>query len=287
MTLSTSPRVVVGYDGTPTARAALAVAAREAARRGRTLLIVHAEDEGWDLVRNGEQGLDPLAEAVELVGTTLPRGRVTVLDRLGPAATVLCEQAENAELLVVGRGNVGLLAVLMGSVAIDVASNASCPVLVVGDGGSAAPETGPVVAGVDRHHAEEVLEAAFREAELRGAPLLVVHSWSSLHWLGPDGLVTFDADSELLREQHLDWLHDLVDRYAGKHPDVEVTQAPREGRAADVLLSASGGAGLMIVGTRGRGPVRGMLLGSVGQKLVRHARCPVLVVRGDDPERTT
>lgn len=285
MSLSTSPRVVVGYDGTPTARAALTVAVGEAVRRGRTLLIVHAEEEGWDLVRAGQEGRDPLAEAVELVGSALPHGRVTVLDRLGPAASVLCEQAENAELLVVGRGNVGLLARVAGSVALEVATHAPCPVLVVGESGSAAPIDGPVVAGVDRDHAEEVLEAAFREASLREAPLLVVHSWSSLHWLGPDGLMTFDADEELVREHHLDWLHELVDRFAEKHPGVEAVQAPREGRAAEVLIAASGGAGLIVVGTRGRGPVTGLLLGSVGQKLIRHARCPVMVVRAPDPNR--
>lgn len=279
MTLLTAPPVVVGYDGTPTSRAALMVAAGEAVRRRRNLLIVHAEDDSWDLVRAGQEGRDPLAAAVDLVRPVISRSRVSLLDRIGPAASVLVEQAEHAELLVVGRGDLGLLARIAGSVATEVACDAPCPVLIVGDPGPHVPRGGPVVAGVDREHAVEVLEAAFREAELRRSELVVVHSWKTMHWLGPDGLVTVDANEEVLREQHLQWLHEVVAPFQSKYPAVAVTEVPREGRAAAVLTEASGGACLVVVGTRGHGPAAGMVLGSIGQKLLRHALCPVLVVR--------
>lgn len=276
--LNVSP-VVVGYDATPSSRAALMVAAGEAVRRNRNLLIVHAEDDGWDLVHAGEENRDPLAEAVDLVRPVIARNRVSMLDRIGPAASVLCEQAENAELLVLGRGDPGLLGLIAGSVAIDVACHAPCPVLIVGDPARHALHNGPVVAGVDREHAEEVLEAAFREADLRRTELVVIHGWNSVHWLGPDGFSNIDADAEVLREHHVRWLHDVIAPFQSKYPAVAVTELPREGRAARLLTTVSRGAGLIVVGTRGRGPAAGLLLGSVGQKLVRHASCPVLIVR--------
>lgn len=282
MVLLNARPVVAGYDGTPTARAALMVAAGEAVRRDRDLLIVHAEDNGWDMVHAGQEGRDPLAEAVDLVRPLISRARVTLLDRIGPAASVLCEQAENAELLAVGRGKMGLLALVAGSVAIDVACHAPCPVIIVGDPASQVPHNGPVIAGVEPEHAAEVLEAAFREADLRHAELIVVHSWNSLHWLGPDGLATVEADDGILREHHVHWLSEVVAPFQAKYPAVAVTEAPREGRPAEVLSRSSAGAGLIVVGTRGRGPVTGLLLGSVGQKLLRHALCPVMVVRSHE-----
>lgn len=271
--------VVVGYDGTPSSRAALLVAAGEAVRRDRNLLIVHADDDGWELVRAREKGRDPLADAVEIVRPLITRDRVSLLDRIGPAAAVLCEQGENAELLVLGRGDLGLLAVIAGSVAIDVVCQAPCPVIVVDDPHRQAPHRGPVVAGVDREHADEVLDAAFREAKLRQTDLVVIHSWNAVHWLGPDGLSMADADGEIVRQAHVQWLHDAIKPFQSKYPDVPVTELPREGRAGRLLTTVSPGAGLIVVGTRGRGPVAGMVLGSVGQKLLRQAQCPVMVVR--------
>lgn len=281
MVLFNASPVVVGFDGSPTSRAALMVGAGEAARRGRDLLVVHAEERPSDLVR-ADGGCDPLAEAVELVRPVLPRGRVSLLDRIGPAASVLCEQAENADLLVVGRGELGLLALVAGSVAIDVACHAPCPVVIVGDPGAHVPHHGPVVAGVEREHAEEVLDAAFREADLRGLDLVIVHSWSNVHWLGPDGIATVDADDEVLREHHVQWLHDVVAPFQSKYPAVPVTEAPREGRPAGVLTTSSAGASLLVIGTRGRGAVAGLLLGSVGQKLLKRALCPVMIVRSHE-----
>jgi nucleotide-binding universal stress UspA family protein len=53
-----------------------------------------------------------------------------------------------------------------------------------------------------------------------------------------------------------------------------------EGNAAQVLLDASDGADLLVVGSRGHGGFTEALLGSVSQHCVHHARCPVVVIRG-------
>jgi nucleotide-binding universal stress UspA family protein len=269
--------VVVGYNGSPTSRAALMVAAGEAVRRNLHLMIVFAEETVSGLVGDREFQ-DPLLDALHRVSPVIGRDRVTMRDRLGPAARVLCEQAEGAELLVVGRGEVGPLGWFAGSVAIDVLCGAPCPAMIVGDPGPHIPHTGPVIAGVDQEHADAVLDAAFREADLRSSELIVVHAWNHVHWLGPDGIESFTVDDEVMRSHHVQWLRDIVEPFQRKYPRVQVTEAPREGRAASVLLESSAAAGLIVVGSRGRGPVSGLVLGSVGQRLVRHALCPVLVV---------
>ncbi len=61
---------------------------------------------------------------------------------------------------------------------------------------------------------------------------------------------------------------------------VEVRPRVAEGRAAQVLVEASEGADLLVVGNRGHGGLTEALLGSVGQYWVRHASCPVVIMRG-------
>jgi nucleotide-binding universal stress UspA family protein len=71
-----------------------------------------------------------------------------------------------------------------------------------------------------------------------------------------------------------------------KFPDVEVRTHVVQGRPADVLVEASKGAELVVVGSRGRGGFRGLLLGSVSRSVLHQAHCPVAVVRPFSPEDT-
>jgi nucleotide-binding universal stress UspA family protein len=66
---------------------------------------------------------------------------------------------------------------------------------------------------------------------------------------------------------------------------VDVRAVLAEGDARDVLAKASGNAALLVVGSRGAGPIREVLLGSVSSYCVHHASCPVVVVREPEPER--
>ena len=62
---------------------------------------------------------------------------------------------------------------------------------------------------------------------------------------------------------------------------VYIEQKLLKGRAADTLIAAAEGADMLVVGNRGRGGVRGLLLGSVSQQIAQHATCPVVIVRAD------
>ena len=74
-------------------------------------------------------------------------------------------------------------------------------------------------------------------------------------------------------------LREAVERVRSDHPAVNVETAVVEGPPAQVLVDMSADADLLVVGSRGRGGFSELLLGSVSQQCVHHARCPVTVVR--------
>jgi nucleotide-binding universal stress UspA family protein len=74
-------------------------------------------------------------------------------------------------------------------------------------------------------------------------------------------------------------LADAVDEVRAISKGLDVTTEAVEGQAAAVLLHAARDADLLVVGSRGLGGFRGLLLGSVSQQCVDHAPCPVVVVR--------
>ncbi|WP_037832181.1 universal stress protein [Streptomyces sp. NRRL F-4474] len=146
--------------------------------------------------------------------------------------------------------------------------------------------SGPVVVGVDGSpSALAAVDAAAREALLRGAELHVVHAflWPALHVppgasaLGPPGGGVRESVEHLLRE--------AVDRARSAAPGVRATSAVMPGEAVAALEAESRTAQLMVVGRSGSGGVREVLLGSAAVHLAAHGHCPVMVVRGrTDPE---
>ena len=91
---------------------------------------------------------------------------------------------------------------------------------------------------------------------------------------------------ELVAEQEL-ITTEAIARWAEKFPNVHVRTHVMQGRPADVLVDASEGAELVVVGSRGRGGFRGLLLGSVSRSVLHRAHCPVAVVRPFSDTPTT
>jgi nucleotide-binding universal stress UspA family protein len=75
------------------------------------------------------------------------------------------------------------------------------------------------------------------------------------------------------------WLDDALAPYRQRYPDLAVVAHVVNGSPAEVLTSLSETAQLLVVGSRGRGGFRGLLLGSVSHQVLHHAHCPVGVVR--------
>lgn len=74
-----------------------------------------------------------------------------------------------------------------------------------------------------------------------------------------------------------------IDEVFGGQPPSGLRTEVREGNAAKVLLEASEGARMLVVGSRGHGGFTGLLLGSVSAACAEHASCPVLVLHGSMP----
>jgi nucleotide-binding universal stress UspA family protein len=275
--------VIAGYDGSETGDRALEWAAEEAKARATPLTVVHV----WDVNYGTSMGLPPvdmegyaretLTTGKERVLAEVPGLQVnTVLER-GSAAARLIEASRRADLLVVGaRGRGGFAGLVLGSVGAQLAAHASCPVVVVRGDGVTAPEaeSGHVVVGVDgSRHSRAALDLAFSDADLHGVPLLVVVAWNPAPGVELPPLVDEDGLREAARTRLERILVPLRERY----PQVDARTRLEAGAPREVLLNASSGARLLVVGSRGLGGIRGLMLGSVSHALVHHASCPVAV----------
>ena len=78
-------------------------------------------------------------------------------------------------------------------------------------------------------------------------------------------------------------LDQTVQQVFGDQPPAGLRRLVSEGGAAKVLLDASQGAIMLVVGSRGHGGFAGLLLGSVSSNVAEHASCPVLVIHGEQP----
>ncbi|HVM67565.1 MAG TPA: universal stress protein [Acidimicrobiales bacterium] len=135
-----------------------------------------------------------------------------------------------------------------------------------------------IVVGVDgSDSSRRALEWATGEALLRGATLEAVIAWHRPPEMSYPA-VPIDNDFEGDARQAL---ANELDAMLG--PGAQgVVRRVEPGSAAPVLIEASRGADLLVVGSRGHGAFTGMLLGSVSRHCTAHAHCPVVVVRGDD-----
>lgn len=146
---------------------------------------------------------------------------------------------------------------------------------------------GRLVVGVDGSEtAMSAVRWAAREAALREAKLELISAWEvSVSSVGY-GLGFAEMSGEMLKglEQAAE---EIVAAAAGVaregFHDIEIETRTVEGQATDVLVEAARDADLLVMGSRGMGGFRELLLGSVSQQCAHHATCPVVIVRHVDP----
>lgn len=297
MTHSPAPDdpVLVGADGSESSLSAVRWAAAEAALLDVPLRIAHAwvwplyhvhlgappgAPPGAGLQAQAERLLD---EAAEVARAVSPKAPIETSLLTGAAAAELLRAAEGARLLVLGnRGLGGFGGLLLGSVGVTAAAHAACPVVVTR--GAVAPD-GPVVVGIDGSEVSaNAVETAFGEASRRHADLVVVHAWA-LPMRQAEAVTTGNGANHegLLSEGERSGgalVEKALEPLRSTFPDVEVSVRLSGGAPAGELVAASSDAQLVVVGSRGLGSLRGLLLGSTAHALLHHAHCPVLVVRG-------
>ncbi len=283
--------IVVGTDGSAAGTSAVRWAASHAARTGAGLRIVCVYH--WPLPGPGTSAAEldaparaqadaVLAAAVADARGARPAVDVRAVAVLGLPSDALLTEARTAALLVVGsHGRGALAAALLGSVGLEIATFAECPVVVVR--GRAHTAIGPVIARVDdTPSSERVLETGFEEAYRRGCALVAVRTVEADH---PRVRAMAAKGAVGLRTVVAVAVTEAVARLQERYPTVPVEVELAAGAAADVLVAASRSAQLVVLDRHGHGGLLGPSLDPVTHHLLQRADCPVLVLRdsGADP----
>lgn len=275
--------IVVGVDGSERSRAALRWAARVADATGASLRAVA----GWqyparagspagpaELPRPAEMDRHTTAALRAIVGEELGAGgdRAQIEVGRGPAAGVLLASADRSgvDMLVLGaRGLGGFDGLLLGSVTQQCVEHSPRPVVVLR--GEQPPMEGPIVVGLDGSEGSgRALTWAIDLAEATGSELVAVHAPGT----GASNKMVEQAEQALE-----EWSAPIRERDIAHQRRVEGGEA----RTALERVADETDAALLVVGTRGLGPVRGLLLGSVAGYVVRYASRPIAVVPGPRP----
>ncbi|MEV0439831.1 universal stress protein [Streptomyces spectabilis] len=138
----------------------------------------------------------------------------------------------------------------------------------------------PLIVGVDGSEPSlRALDWAVDEADRQAVPLRIVHA-SSWEWYeGREP--SFGINRALVRAQADRVVADATERAHCRSSSVKVTSQTLDEDPAAALIRESRQASGVLVGSRGRGKLAGLLLGSVSLSVAAHAQCPVIVVRGE------
>jgi nucleotide-binding universal stress UspA family protein len=285
--------IIIGYDGTSDSRAALTWALNEGARTLTPAEIVYADQ--WP-VWEPAASLAPtvatrpdsyvervitgmLDDAVTAAKETHPEVHVTATTIRAYASAALIGRSTEARMIVVGARGHSAVAGLLGSVSSAVSAHAHCPVVVVR--GEPA-DTAPIVAGTDGSDlAPAVLRFAAQQATARNVALRVIRTWTPVTGLWAETPMATGTVTAAERKPFDTLVTDIRDTF----PDLVIEAEATVEHPAAALARASATAQLLVVGSRGRGAIRGMLLGSVSQHLLRHSVCPIAVVHETPAQR--
>jgi len=142
-----------------------------------------------------------------------------------------------------------------------------------------------IIVGIDGSgDSRRALDWAVREAAIRHAPLtvLTVQQVMASFWAGP---VIYPADAELAehaRKIAQDETDDALGKLAADTRPPEVTVLGVPGIPAEKILGAARDADMIVVGSRGAGGFKKLLMGSVASHVTLHAHCPVVVIPAED-----
>ncbi len=288
---STEYGILVGVDGSPESHAAVRWAAAEAVMRDAPVTLMHviapivvtwpvkyleASYAEWQ-EDNAQHVIEQAQKTVEAASGDSQPPAVRAQLRHDGTVTELTAASRKATMVVVGSRGMGPVGgAVLGSVSRSLLHHAHCPVAIVkADATQASSRTSPVLLGIDGSPASEAATAlAFEEASRRGVDLVALHAWSDVGVfpiVGMDWHQYEDQGHEVLAERLAGWQE--------QYPDVHVRRRIVCDRPARWLIDESKKAQLVVVGSRGRGGISSMLLGSVSTAVAESASAPVIVVR--------
>ncbi|MGZ5378181.1 MAG: universal stress protein [Mycobacterium sp.] len=284
--------VVVGVDGTDNAIRAARWAAGVAHKLGAPLHIVHARPypgrnpsdaiaavRACEISAQQERASAILDAASRAVHGDHPDLRITTAHVSEAVDRLLVDLSQHARLIVLGCDDLSVAAaVLIGSTTVAVAANSMCPV-VAWRGEATAPTGQPIVVGVDDDDPSRVaITSAFELADRFAVNIVAVHAWSTRRSAG-DVALPFMIDWNAVHAGQREHLVNALAPWTRQYPEVDVQYVVDQDKPSRALLHHSEDAQLVVIGSRGRGPLVGAVLGSTGLNLLHHSVIPTMVCR--------
>lgn len=284
--------VVVGVDGSQHAKRALTWAAEQAVLEGRPLTVVYAAGEGdvrtaawagvegaalYDLRDVLASARKVVQDALEIVESKYPELEAIGLPRIGDPRHVLVDLSQTAHLVVVGsRGRGTFASMLLGSVSVNVAKHARCPVIVTRPTPHGVVKDGVLVGADGSPDSLPVIEFAFRQASLRGVPLTVMHTSFDVA-VAVAAVTEVPTPADDVEDLRL-LLSESVAGLSEKFPDVHVTLELGYGLVDECLTRGTRPRDLIVVGRHPVHSLSKLLAGSMSTAVLERSDSPVAVV---------
>lgn len=267
-------RILVGVDSESASEMAVDWAIREAQRQPSEITLLTAVDLlTSDPLDDGEL-LDRERDRVLASAPAVPVSTAVVE---GSIPEVLKRYARRSDLLVIGsHRSRHWQSVLTGNLPLGMARTLTCPLVIVPDDWK--PRSGPVTVGLaDDASSDAALRRAGEFAQVGSGDLRLVHAWTRRPEPSDPVSLYLDTPSDPQRP-HRQRLARARRRASRRLPGLTVHEHLYEGAAFAGLLHLSEQAELIVIGSHRRGPLAGLILGSVARQLLHFSKVPVCVV---------
>lgn len=279
-------KYIIGVDGSEQSRVALDWGLARASQTGAHVELLHVADDSFlsesvaflsEAQQASEKMLDAECEYAKATGFS---GEISGTALVGHPIAEVEEASKQADLVILGAHTGSKLAgSFFGTRAVKIAAVSHCPVAVVPYQVEGEPVPG-VVVGVDGSEAaKKAIAFAAEEASLRGVPLIAVYAWMPPLTPGLEYLWS----EELVESQRLAAEEAIAIATAGlaeRYPDLTIERTIVQAPPVAALLQASEQADTIVVGSRGRGGLSRLLLGSVSHGVLQSLPRTTIVTRG-------
>ena len=276
--------IVVGVNDTQANQAAVAWAMHRAAVLQLPVILIHAVDDRWsyenyaliDTVR--KYGTELLEKARARAVEAEPSVDLEAKLVSGSAGYVLRKQSRKASMVVVGAGESWFGAAVTDR-ALQIAAVAHCPVAVIGRKAGDDGRRGILVGADGSEEATQAVAFAAAEADRDGQDLTILHAFGNPLFRVPKGMPGSELAERAADEERV-ILSETAAGLAADYPDLVVHQVLAVDRnPAQALTEAAGNARLLVLGSRGKGAFKRLLMGSTAHAVLSQLPCPTIITR--------